>query len=170
MNLTRCFRAPALTAFLALFVAGCFDEVAAPLQVGTKAPPFKLELISGGQADMEAPHGNGHVITFMSSWCPCSNESIPLIKEAHQRFAKQDIAFLLVGIQDPESKFDAFVEKWQLPFPAGYDEGNEIARAYGVSAPPTTIFVDRDGLVKRVFYGNIKDKQGEFLEWTNELL
>ena len=170
MNWTRCFNRPAFIALLALLLSGCFDEVAAPLQVGVKAPPFVLELIAGGQATMKAPHGNGHVITFMSSWCPCSNESIPLIKDAHQRYGERDITFLLVGIQDPESKFEAFVEKWQLPFPAGYDADNKIARAYGVSAPPTTIFVDRQGLVKRVFYGNIKDKEGEFLEWTDELL
>ncbi len=78
--------------------------------------------------------------------------------------------FIMVGIQDSERKFSDFVKKWDIPFAAGYDKGDRIADKYGVRAPPTTIFVDKKGIVQRVFYGNIKDMEGDFLKWTNELL
>lgn len=170
MNWKSCFSRTAGAAVLAVALAGCLEDDVKPLAVGVDAPPFELTLVGGGTVDMEAPHGNGHVITFMASWCPCSNESIPLIKEAFARHRENDIAFLMVGIQEAESKFEKYVAKWDVPFPAGYDAGDRIARTYGVNAPPTTIFIDRDGKVRRVFYGNIKDKEQEFLQWTDELL
>jgi peroxiredoxin len=164
-----------LAGFLALALAGCLEDDVEPLKVGIVAPPFTLALLDGGTADLARADGaradnNGHVLTFMASWCPCSNESIPLMKQAHARYQAEGIEFLMIGIQDAESKFEKFVDKWELPFPAGYDSGNRIARSYGVTAPPTTIFIDRKGKVKRVFYGNIKDKEEEFLQWTEELL
>ncbi len=172
MNWKKSFRYIPLAGVLALALAGCFDDDVVPLKVGIVAPPFTLALLGGGTADMEPPHGNGsgHVLTFMASWCPCSNESIPLMKQAHARYQAEGIEFLMIGIQDSESKFEKFVDKWELPFSAGYDTGDRIARSYGITAPPTTIFIDRDGKVQRVFYGNIKEKEKEFLQWTEELL
>lgn len=170
MSWKKFFRPALGVMVMALALSGCLEEDVPPLTLGVDAPPFELTLLDGGTVDMNTPHGNGHVITFMSSWCPCSNESIPLMKEAHARFAGNDIAFLMIGIQEAESKFVKFIDKWQLPFPAGYDAGDAIARGYGVTAPPTTIFIDRDGKVKRVFYGNIKDKEEEFQQWIGELL
>lgn len=168
MSWKKSFRYISLAGFLAL--AGCFDEVVEPLKVGIVAPSFTLALLDGGTADMEPPHGNGHVITFMASWCPCSNESMPLMKKTYRNHEGSGIEFLMIGIQDTRSKFGKFIEKWEVPFPAGFDSGDSIARRYGVTAPPTTIFIDRDGKVKRIFYGNIKEKEEEFLRWTEELL
>jgi peroxiredoxin len=170
MNWKKSFKYMALAAFLAIAPGGCLEEDIVPLKVGIVAPPFTLALLDGGTADMARADGNGHILTFMSSWCPCSNESIPLMKQMDARYRAEGLEFLMIGIQDAESKFEKFVDKWELPFPAGYDSGNEIARNYGVTAPPTTIFIDRDGKVRRVFYGNIKEKEEEFLKWTEVLL
>ncbi len=170
MNWKSCFSRPVRAVLLAVALTGCLEDEIKPLAEGVAAPPFTLALVDGGTATMEAPHGKGHVITFMASWCPCSNESIPLMKDAFARHRDSDIAFLMIGIQEAESKFEKFVAKWDVPYPAGYDAGDKIARAYGVNAPPTTIFIDSEGKVKRVFYGNIKDKEQEFLAWIDELL
>lgn len=170
MSLRKLFKYNVLFGFLAVLLAGCLDEDLTPLKVGAKAPPFVLALVDGKKMDMTRPDGSGHVLTFMASWCPCSNESIPLMKKAYALHKEKGTAFLMIGIQDAESKFEKFVAKWRVPFPAGYDAGNKIARAYGVTAPPTAIFIDGEGTVKRVFYGNIKDKEEAFLQWVRELL
>ena len=109
-------------------------------------------------------------ITFMSSWCPCSNESIPLLKKIHAEYADEDIDFLMLGIQDPESKFNQFVLEHDLPFPAAYDDNDFIARTYGINTPPTTVFIDKEGKLQRVFYGNIKDMETDVYKWVEELL
>jgi peroxiredoxin len=170
MSWKSCFSYPVCAVFLAIALSGCLEDDVEPLALGVAAPPATLTLLDGATTEMSAVNGGGRVISFMASWCPCSHDSIPLMKKAYARYEEDGISFLMVGIQDAEGKFEKFVAKWEVPFPAGYDAGDRIARAYGVSAPPTTIFVDRQGRVKRVFYGNIKDKEEEFLQWTEELL
>lgn len=150
-------------------ISGCSEESRPLLQVGEKAAPFTLELIGGKQSQLEQYAGKGLVITFMSSWCPCSNESMPLMKQAYAEHGNGEVAFLMVGIQDSRSKFEKYVEKWDVPFPAGYDKGDRIANVYGVSSPPTTFFIDRNGIVKRAFYGNIAKKPDEFRQWVEEI-
>lgn len=170
MNWAKFSSRRVLAVCLMLALSACLEDDVKPLAVGVQAPAFTLELVGGGTAKMAPPYPNGRVITFMSSWCPCSNESIPLMKNTYRDYREKGIEFLLVSIQDSEGKFRKFIEKWEVPFLAGYDPGEKISRAYGVTAPPTTVFVDRDGKVRRVFYGNIKDKEKEFLQWTKELL
>ncbi len=173
MNLTRHFRNIAricglIAGFILLTsIAGCTEAPTRVLQVGGKAPPFTLELLNGETSHLDLYSGKGLAITFMSSWCPCSNDSIPLMNAAYTD--NENLAFLMVGIQDSRAKFRKFVEKWQVRFPAGYDEGNRIAREYGVQAPPTTIFIDRNGNVKRVFYGNIAEKKELLPQWIEEI-
>jgi len=152
-------------------MSGCSEEASKPLlQVGEKALPFTLELLDGKQSHLEDYAGKGLVVTFMSSWCPCSNESMPLMKHAYSEHRNDPIVFLLVGTQDSRSKFEKFVAKWDVPFQAGYDKGDRIAKDYGVSSPPTTFFIDKNGVVKRAFYGNIAKKPDEFKQWIKEIL
>lgn len=152
------------------FIPGCSEESKPLLQVGEKALPFTLELFDGKQSDLGQYSGKGLIITFMSSWCPCSNESMPLMKQAYSKHKNDQIVFLMIGIQDSKSKFEKFVSKWDAPFPAGYDKGDRIAKDYGVSSPPTTFFIDKNGIVKRVFYGNIAKKPDEFQKWVEEII
>ncbi len=169
MNSTRYYKF-AVALIFAVLVSGCMEEPAKVLQIGEKAPAFSLELLSGETSHLDRYAGKSVALTFMSSWCPCSNDSIPLMKNAYASNRDNDLVILMVGIQDSRSKFTQFVEKWQVPFPAGYDTGNTIAREYGVHAPPTTVFIDKNGNVKRVFYGNIADKREEFPHWIEEIL
>ena len=171
MNSINCYKYFWVVAFLLAFLTGCGEEASKPmLQVGEKALPFTLELLDGKQSQLQQYAGKGLVITFMSSWCPCSNESMPLMKQAYEKHKNAPVVFLMVGIQDSRSKFEKFVEKWGVPFAAGYDKGDRIAKDYGVGAPPTTFFIDKNGIVKRAFYGNIAKKPEEFQKWVEEII
>jgi peroxiredoxin len=170
MNSINSFKNFCAIIFLMAFMSGCSEEGRPLLQVGEKALPFNLELLDGKQSHLEHYAGKGLVITFMSSWCPCSNDTMPLMKQAYSKHKNDQVIFLLVGIQDSRSKFEKFVEKWGVPFPAGYDKGDRIAKDYGVSSPPTTFFIDKNGIVKRAFYGNIAKKPDEFQQWIEEII
>ncbi len=169
MNLIKYSR---LAGFLLLLlsVSGCLQEPVKVLKVGEKAPPLVLELLDNKTFNLANHAEKPHVITFMSSWCPCSNESIPLVKKAYQNNKDSTLQFLMVGIQDSGGKFGKFADKWQLPFAAGFDKSGQVARNYGVTAPPTTIFIDKKGNINRVFFGNIAEKPDEFKQWIKEIL
>jgi len=170
MSWTSFFKYFVTALVITVLTCACSEGGRTLLQVGEQAPPFTLTLLDGEQSHLEQYNGKALVITFMSSWCPCSNDSIPQMKKAYRDYKDDDIVFLMVGIQDARSKFEKFVKKWEIPFPAGYDKGDQIARDYGVGSPPTTIFIDKTGSVKRAFYGNIAKKPDDFPRWVKEII
>lgn len=156
--------------FLLGGLTGCTGDNFPALQVGVQAPAFTVSLLDGKTSSISDYQGKGLLMIFMSSWCPCSNESIPIVNAAYQRHQGENIEFLIVGIQEARSKFESFVKKQGIVFPAVYDGDKLISRPYGVNAPPTMVFIDKDGKVKRVFFGNIKDKKKEFVAWLKEII
>ena len=79
----------------------------------------------------------------MSSWCPCSNDSMPLMKQAYEKHKTIQSCFLWLACRTPDQSLKNLLKKWDVPFPAGYDKGDQIAKDYGVSSPPTTFFIDK---------------------------
>lgn len=168
MNWINYYRASVFLFLTAL--SGCTGDNFPALQVGVQAPAFTVKLLDGKTISITDYKGKGLLMIFMSSWCPCSNESIPIINAAYQRHQGDNIEFLIVGIQEARSKFEKFVKKRGIAFPATYDGDKLISRPYGINAPPTMVFIDKKGMVKRVFFGNIKDKKKEFVDWLKEII
>ena len=169
MNSASYFKYCAWTLLLLGALSGCTGDNFPALQVGVQAPAFTATSLDGKTRSISDYHGKGLLIIFMSSWCPCSNESIPIVNAAYQRHKKDGVEFLMVGIQEASSKFEGFIAKRSILFPAIYDGDKLISRSYGINAPPTMVLIDRDGMVKRVFFGNIKDKEKEFEHWLEEI-
>jgi peroxiredoxin len=170
MNWTSCYKNFVYTFLLLAAISGCTKDNFPALQVGVQAPAFTANLLDGKTVSIGDYQDKGLIIFFMSSWCPCSNESIPIVNEAYHRHKDDNIEFLMVGIQEAKSKFEGFVKKRNVAFPAVYDGDKLISRPYGINAPPTMVFIDKHGKVKRVFYGNVKDKKKEFVKWVEEII
>lgn len=159
---------------LLIVVAGCSEDYSpkgAPpsLESGSPAPQFTLELIDGGSVTLDSYKGSPLVLIYMASWCPCSLESAPVFKEVYEEYHPKGVEFLMLGIQDSKSKFTKFVKKKGFKFPTGFDKGERIARLYGVSAPPTTFFINREGVVLSSFYGKIIEKN-VLSVWVDQIL
>jgi peroxiredoxin len=139
------------------------------IKIGEPAPSFTLELLDGRAVTLDTFKGKPLVLITMASWCPCSHESAPVFKEVYGIYHPKGVEFLMLGIQDSKRKFEKFVKKKEFPFPAGFDKGDRIAKTYGVSAPPTTFFIDSEGKVVSAFYGKIIEKE-MLSAWIDEIV
>jgi len=160
-----------LTAYCLLLTISCSSgpqDKQPTARIGDPAPQFTLNLIGGGSVTLNDFRDKPLIVTFMASWCPCSNESAPVFKEAYSRYNPKGVEFLMIGIQDSETKFTKFVDKKQFPFPTGFDKGDKIARLYGVNAPPTTFFITREGKIGRAFYGKLVEIE-KLSGWIGEI-
>jgi len=107
-----------LTAYCLLLTVNCSgpQDKQPTARIGGPAPQFTLNLIGGGSVTLNDFRDKPLVVTFMASWCPCSNESAPVFKEAYSRYNPKGVEFLMIGIQDSETKFTKFVDKNSSPF------------------------------------------------------
>lgn len=162
-----------LFSFLLLSLSACGGDTSVSKEptaaIGSPAPQFSLTSVDGKALTLDNFKGKPLVMTFMAEWCPCSNESAPVFKEAYKTYSPKGVEFLVLGFQDSEAKFRKFVEREKFPYPSAFDKGDKVGTSYGVNAPPTTFFITADGKIQRAFYGKLAELD-KLSSWIEELL
>ncbi len=162
---------------LAATLAGCSsDEVGASgdqgfvsgrgiittLPVAERKAPGEVagETLDGEPIALSDFAGQVVVVNVWGSWCaPCRAEA-PMLAEAARDLAKDDVAFLGIDSRDPSrSAAQAFVRRFDLPYPSIYDQQGETLLAFrgtlNPNAIPSTVIIDREGRVAASVLGEI---------------
>lgn len=168
----------AVTALLlAVTLAGCSsDEVGSSgdqgfvsgrgiittLPVSERRAPGEVagETLDGEPVALSDFAGQVVVVNVWGSWCaPCRAEA-PMLAEAARDLADDDVAFLGIDSRDPSrSAAQAFVRRFDLPYPSIYDQQGETLLAFrgtlNPNAIPSTVIIDREGRVAASVLGEI---------------
>ncbi len=122
---------------------------------GFAAPDFELELLDGGSVRLSELRGQVVVLNIWASWCPPCQAEMPALQRLHAQRADQGVVVLALNstVQDTEADARAFAAERGLTFPIVLDPGGEATRAYQVRALPSTYFIDRRGIIRRVVIG-----------------
>jgi thiol-disulfide isomerase/thioredoxin len=139
----------------------------AQLQVqGEQAPELKVAKWIGRQpltlADLR---GQVVLLDFWATWCAPCIAAIPQMKELHEKFKDKGVVVLGVtkyyGYAEghpmnpvQESAFlETFKKDKALPYPFAVADDDVNAIKYAVSAIPTTVIIDRKGIVRFIGTG-----------------
>jgi thiol-disulfide isomerase/thioredoxin len=154
----------------------------AVVQADTTAPfAFSFPDLSGNLVSNTDPRFRNKVVLvdIFGTWCPTCHDSAPELVSLYQRY--HDRGLEVVGLAyevTGDSAVDAglvrrYRDKYRMPFPlllAGRNDQDEVQATLpqlsGAIAFPTTIFIGRNGLVRRVhagFYGPATGAQHEHL-------
>ena len=141
-----------LLAVALLLLAACGDEAPKQaVQTDQPAPPFAARSLSG--ETMEIPAGQVVVVRFWASWCSFCKEEMKSIEPVWR--ANRDKGLLVLAVNAGQSREDIekFIAPFGLTYPILLDPGSKIARAWGVTGLPMTVFIGRDGRVKHRVLG-----------------
>jgi cytochrome c biogenesis protein CcmG/thiol:disulfide interchange protein DsbE len=134
-----------------------FPETPPPsLAIGTEAPDFLLSSLSGGTAvHLSALRGTPVVLNFFASWC--SNCQAEL--SAFAAFARGEGGQVhVVGIDTNDSDRSGalrLLKKAEAGYPVGVDPIAKVATRYLIEALPVTYFIDSEGRVAGVAFGQL---------------
>lgn len=152
------------------------DELDLLLQIqpGKPAPDFSLPDMQGNEFKFSSLKGKVVLIDFWASWCKPCIASIPTMKKIYDEYKEK--GFEILGLSN-DSKKDAWLKSieantipWinvvdRFPQPPAPFGPAEIATLYGISYLPTTILVDREGII---IAKNLHEK--ELVEKLKEVL
>ena len=101
------------------------------LQVGDKAPPFKLEADGGGEVSLSGLKGKTVVLYFYpkDDTSGCTAEAIAFSKDA--KAFKQAGAVVIGVSKDSVASHDNFKRKHDLAFPLASDQSGDVVAAFG---------------------------------------
>ena len=126
-----------------------------------EAPPFKLNLLEGGQIAISELRGKPVILYFFASWWWRCKDEIPLVKGAYKKYSDQGLNVIGIGIQDKKEKVAAYVKEKKLKWPVGFDDDDVIARTYGITFGAGVIFINSRGIVKGRFLGGFGKEELE---------
>jgi peroxiredoxin len=131
-----------------------------PLE-GKPAPELDLERVGGaGTISLAQLRGHPAVINFWAPSCvPCRRE-FPELKAALAAHQAQGLVIVGVWFRggsflDSPEDVTRFIAEQGADWSTYADPGARVQTAYDVVVPPTTFFVDRDGVVRAVQLGEM---------------
>ena len=123
--------------------------------VGKPAPAFLVEDLNGAPLSAKMLRGKPLYINVFATWCPPCRIELPEIVRSHSRY-KDRVTFLGIDEQEPAGKIVPFARAMGIHYTIGIDQG-QMEASYRAHSVPTSVFIDRHGIVKALYRGPIPD-------------
>jgi peroxiredoxin len=135
---------------LTLLLTGCQTDASAPAPTATSRPPapdFALETLAEETVRLSDFKGRVVLVNFWASWCPPCRDEMPALEAYYQDHKDEGLVILGVNVKDSKGAITAFLEEHTVSFPIVLDRDAKTAGMYDITGLPTTVFVDREGMV-----------------------
>ncbi|MFI5211639.1 MAG: TlpA family protein disulfide reductase [Ignavibacteria bacterium] len=141
-------------------------------ELNSKAPEFSAKDISGNTVTLSDLKGKVILVDFWASWCVPCKKSMPHIIELYNNRADSSFTVIAVNVDEERSKIEEFANSisTQFPFPVIFDKDSKLPSLYNVEGMPTTIIIDKEGLIRFKETGFTNDTREKMDSKVRELL
>jgi len=129
--------------------------------LGCKAPDFAVKTIKGESISLEKLRGKVVIINFWFTSCaPCIAE-MPALNRLVEEFNGSDVVFIAFA-RDDVNELTYFLQKRPFNFNI-VASAHDMAKSYCIDlfGWPTTIVVDKSGVVRKITSGAFTDERAE---------
>lgn len=130
-------------------------DTEAAAEVNKRAPDFALYDVDGRVIQLSDFQGEKPVfINFWATWCPPCEREMPAMQALHEERG-DEVQILAVNYLENRTQVKTFIDEMQVDFTVLLDVRGGVNSRYGVWSYPTSVFVDRDGIVRGRFIGEL---------------
>jgi peroxiredoxin len=127
--------------------------------LGQKAPPFELDLVSGGKIGSADLAGKSHLIYFWYSACPPCVRTSPYLVDLYERFGKNDFTIVAVNadrfleLTTTDAERASYIKEQGILFHVAH-LNKQMQEDYGnINVYPTFFLVDSRGIIRKHHIG-----------------
>ncbi len=111
------------------------------------APDFTLPDLDGAPHTLSAYRGRVVMVNFWATWCPPYRKEIPSMQRAWEFLKDQGVIMLAVHVGGDVDDVAQFTYDYAVEFPVLMDRDSKVINAWPVRGLPTTIIVDKNGVM-----------------------
>ncbi len=120
---------------------------------GQAAPVIALRDDRGAPVSLDRYRGKVVLMNLWASWCPPCRAELPDLQQLWTEDAARGLVVVGVDQGESASRARSFAAALRLRFPIWIDADQAYGRAYAALGLPTTVIVDRRGVVASGFDG-----------------
>jgi peroxiredoxin len=155
--------------FLALATALRAAAPPAPGFVGKNAPDFALAASAGANVRLSEYRGQPVVLSFWSSRCSTCAGQLAALNRFYGTYRSSGLVVLAVSVDDDPQRAHDYARAHATAFPLLFDPAKSVSRAYGIERLPTTVLIDRSGVV-RFLHSDDRAGDGPYVAQIRALL
>ena len=131
-----------------------FEEMGV-VQIEPIAVPVEVTLpdLSGRQVSLSDFKGKILFVNFWATWCPPCREEMPSMQKLHARLKDKDFLMVAIDLQESAEPVKKFLNEYELTFMTLLDSKGETGPLFGISSIPTTLIMDKNGMIIGVALG-----------------
>ncbi len=134
----------------------------ADLLVGDRAYNFTLKSESGENLNLKEHRGYVILVTFWASWCTHCLRQLEALTPLYDQYEQDGFKIWAIGVDPDQQQARLSAKMLHLPYTLMFDPENHVMRRYHVRDIPTTLLIDRDGIVRARFEAQDKDMTQEY--------
>ncbi len=141
-----------IAACVILLLAAASPSFALCVQVGKPVPEVALPSINGETVALSSLRGKIVLLAFWASWCPRCEEELTFLQGVYK--TSPDIVVVAIN-QESQNISRAHLERirktlkeWKIDFPVLVDTSLDAWNAFCINALPTSIILDKKGIVR----------------------
>lgn len=132
---------------------------------------YNLSLISFDDKLVNLNESKGKIIflNFWASWCPPCRAEMPTIQKIYNEMKnRKDIAFILISVDNDNSKAKKFIKDEGFTFPVFY-LNSELPNVYNTGTIPSTFVISKEGKIVAKRIGMADYDSRKFYNFLNRL-
>lgn len=167
---TRCWPLPVATSVIALLLTSATSIAADTPGRGRAAADFALKTSTGENLRLSEFLGQVVLLNFWATWAGSSRQEMPVLEKLHATYSSAGLVLLGINVDEDSQRAAQFARTVKVSYPVLFDTQKSVAPAYGLKAVPTTVLIDRAGIVRYVHAEYTVGSEQQYIQELRSLL
>ncbi len=141
------------------------------VEVGKPIPDVSLPSLGGEKVTLSDFRGKIVLLAFWASWCPRCEEELTFLQGVYK--TSPDIVVVAINQESQNvskthlDRIKGTLQDWKIDFPVLIDRNLDAWNAYCINALPTSIILDKKGIVRYAeanYYWASQDKFADVIQ------